>query len=38
MFSEEINKLSWNEITNNIYSKTEVDVRRALSKVLCTVL
>ena len=37
MFSEEINKLSWNEITNNIYSKTEVDVRRALSKEHCTV-
>ena len=37
MFSEEINNLSWEEITRKIYSQTEADVRRALSKEHCTV-
>ena len=37
MFSEEINNLSWEEITRKIYSQTESDVRRALSKEHCTV-
>ena len=37
MFSEEIEKLSWEEITRSIYAKTEADVRRALNKEHCTV-
>ena len=37
MFSEEIAKLSWEEITRSIYAKTEADVRRALNKEHCTV-
>ena len=37
MFSEEIIKISWDEITEKIYSQTEADVRRALSKEHCTV-
>ena len=37
MFSEEINNLSWEDITRNIYSQTEADVRSALSKEHCTV-
>ena len=37
MFSEEINNLSWEEITRKIYSQTEADVRKALSKEHCTV-
>ena len=37
MFSEEINNLSWEDITRKIYSQTESDVRRALSKEHCTV-
>ena len=37
MFSEEIEKLSWNEITEKIHSKTANDVRRALRQEHCTV-
>ena len=37
MFSEEIEKLSWEETTRSIYAKTEADVRRALNKEHCTV-
>ena len=37
MFSEEIEKLSWNEITEKIHSKTATDVRRALRKEHCNV-
>ena len=37
MFSEEIEKLSWNEITEKIHSKTATDVRRALRQENCTV-
>ena len=37
MFSEEINNLSWEDITRKIHSQTEADVRRALSKEHCTV-
>lgn len=37
MFSEEIGNLSWNGITEQIYSKTENDVRRALRGEHCTV-
>ena len=37
MFSEEIEKLSWNEITEKIHSKTANDVRRALRKEHCSV-
>ena len=37
MFSEEIVKLSWEEITRSIYAKTEADVRRALNKEHCTI-
>jgi 2-iminoacetate synthase len=37
MFSEEIEKLSWNEITEKIHSKTATDVRRALRKEHCSV-
>ncbi|MBQ7819546.1 MAG: 2-iminoacetate synthase ThiH [Bacteroidales bacterium] len=32
MFSEEIEKYSWKSISSQIYSKTEYDVERALSK------
>lgn len=32
MFSEELEKISWDKTTESIYSKTEVDVRRALAK------
>ena len=35
MFSEEIKKYSWDETTERIYSKTDDDVRRALSKEKC---
>ena len=31
MFSEEIEKLSWEETTRSIYAKTEADVCRALN-------
>ena len=37
MFSEEIEKLSWEEITRSIYAKTEADVRRVLNKEHCTI-
>ncbi len=37
MFSEEIEKLSWNEITEKIHSKTANDVLRALKQENCTV-
>ena len=32
MFSEELEKIDWDETTRTIASKTEADVRRALSK------
>ena len=32
MFSEELEKYNWEEITDKIYSKTESDVAEALSK------
>ena len=32
LFSEELEKYSWDEISQQIYAKTEVDVERALSK------
>lgn len=32
MFSEELEKISWNDSTKAIYSKTSTDVERALSK------
>ena len=37
MFSEEIKQYSWEETTEQIYSKTDADVRRALAKEHCTV-
>lgn len=37
MFSDEIEKLSWNEITEKIHSKTANDVRRALRQEHCNV-
>ena len=37
MFSEEIEKLSWNGITEKIHSKTANDVIRALKQEHCTV-
>lgn len=37
MFSEEINKYSWDDTTKQIYAMTDADVRRALSKEQCTV-
>ena len=37
MFSEELEKISWEETTKAIYSKTDADVRRALSKEHCNV-
>lgn len=37
MFSEELKKYSWDETTGRIYSKTDADVRRALSKDKCDV-
>lgn len=37
MFSEELEKISWEETTKAIYSKTDADVRRALSKERCDV-
>ena len=36
MFSDEIEKLSWNEITEKIHSKTANDVRRALRNSITT--
>jgi len=32
MFSDELEKISWEETTVRINSKTDADVRRALSK------
>ena len=37
MFSEELESISWDQTTNDIYSKTDIDVRRALSKELLDV-
>ena len=37
MFSEELEKISWDETTKAIYAKTDADVRRALSKEHCNV-
>ena len=37
MFSEELEKISWEETTRKIYAKTEADVLRALSKSRCDV-
>ena len=35
MFSEELEKISWDETTERILSKTDADVRRALAKEHC---
>ena len=32
LFSEELEKYSWDEITQQIYAKTDADVERALNK------
>lgn len=37
MFSEVLDKISWEQTTEAIYAKTDADVRRALSKSHCTV-
>lgn len=37
MFSDELEKISWEKTTKAIYSKTDADVRRALSKEHCDV-
>lgn len=37
MFSDEIKKISWDETTRKIASKTDLDVRRALAKEHCDV-
>ncbi len=37
MFSEELDKISWERTTEEIYAKTEADVRRALGKSLLNV-
>lgn len=37
MFSEELEKINWEETTKAIYSKTVADVRRALGKSRCDV-
>ncbi len=37
MFSEELDKISWDDTTARIASKTEADVRRALSREHCDV-
>ena len=37
MFSDELEKISWEETTKAIYSKTEADVIRALGKSHCDV-
>lgn len=37
MFSDELEKISWEETTKAIYSKTEADVIRALGKSRCDV-
>ena len=37
MFSDELSKISWEETTEKIASKTDADVRRALGKQHCDV-
>ena len=37
MFSDIINQINWDDTTRNIYSKTDADVRRALSKQHCDI-
>ncbi len=37
MFSDELNKISWDEVSKEIYAKTDADVRRALQKECCDV-
>ena len=37
MFSDELKKISWQQTTEDIYSKTDADVRRALAKSSLTV-
>lgn len=37
MFSEELEKISWNDTTEAVYAKTEADVKRALAKEQLTV-
>ena len=37
MFSDELNNIDWDETTQRIYSTTDNDVRRALSKAHCNV-
>ncbi len=37
MFSEELEKISWDDTTQCIYGKTDADVRRALAKTRCDV-
>lgn len=37
MFSDELNNIDWDETTQKIYSSTDNDVRRALSKAHCNV-
>lgn len=37
MFSEVLEKISWEQTTETIYAKTDTDVRRALAKQHCTV-
>lgn len=37
MFSDELNNIDWDETTKKIYSSTDNDVRRALSKAHCNV-
>ena len=38
MFSDELEKISWEETTKAIYSKTDADVRRALGIWMSTTL
>ena len=37
MFSEELEKISWDETTERILSKADADVRRALAKEHCDI-
>ena len=37
MFSDELEKISWEATTERIHTKTDADVRRALSKGYCDV-
>lgn len=37
MFSDEIKQYDWDEITERIASKTDMDVRRALAKQHCDI-